>query len=108
MKRIFRPALALLLGTSLSLSLTACDYSYTPGINNIRTSFSNPPGWRNEDVNRDSINGEQDTYKPIGVGSATAIREGSVQEKINSAPTGGVTEGNDDQVTTRAEQEADN
>lgn len=98
MKRTLRPALALLLGTALTLSLTACDYSYTPGQNNIRTGFSNPPGWHKSDVDRDSINGEQRVEKPTGLGSAESIRNGSVREKLDSAPTGTVTQGNADQV----------
>ncbi|WP_035560571.1 hypothetical protein [Hymenobacter sp. IS2118] len=89
MKLSSRSALALLLGTALAGSLSSCDYQWTPGVNTqFRHGFNNPPGWRNVDVNRDSINYKQETTPPIGVGSATAIANGTVQEQLNSAPAG--------------------
>jgi hypothetical protein len=83
MKLFSRAALALLLGTA---ALTSCDYSYSPGANQVRTDFTHAPKWRNEDVNRDSINYKQRTTTPVGVGSATAIQNGTVDEKLASAP----------------------
>lgn len=80
-----------LLGLGLSAAtLTACDYQrYSPGLNTqFRHSFVNPPGWRNEDINRDSVNYKQTVTQPIGEGSATAIKNGTVQDKLNSAPAG--------------------
>jgi len=86
----FRPALALLLVASSATLLTACDYaSLSPGENlQAREGFSNPKGYTNEDVNRDSINYKQTVTKPIGKGSATAIANGSAQDKLDSAPAG--------------------
>ena len=77
-------------GLGASALLTACDYQrYSPGVNTqYEHSFVNPPGWRNEDVNRDSINYKQNVLTPIGEGSATAIRKGTVQDQLNSAPSG--------------------
>ena len=85
----FRPALALLLLGSAA-TLTACDYaSLSPGENQqFREGFSNPRGYTNADVNRDSINYKQTVTKPVGEGSATAIANGSTQDKLNSAPAG--------------------
>jgi hypothetical protein len=90
MKFSFRPALALLLLASSATLLTACDYaSLSPGDNpQSREGFTNPPGYTNADVNRDSINGEQEVHTPIGKGSATAIKNGSTQDKLDSAPAG--------------------
>ena len=88
MKVSFRPALALLLGSAATL-LTACDYSFSPGINpQERTGFSNPPGYTNADVNADSINNQQIVTTPIGKGSAIDIKNGSVNDQLNSAPAG--------------------
>lgn len=88
MKVSSRPALALLLGSVATL-LTACDYSYSPGINpQARTGFSNPPGYTNADINADSINNQQIVTTPIGKGSATDIKNGSVNDQLNSAPAG--------------------
>jgi hypothetical protein len=86
MKLISRSALALLLGTAATAALTSCDYGYTPGRNQVSTDFSHAPKWRNEDVNRDSINYKQRVTAPSGVGSATAIANGTVDDKLNSAP----------------------
>ena len=83
MKLFSRSALALLLGTA---ALTSCEYGYSPGANQVRTDFSHAPKWRNEDVNRDSINYKQRTTTPVGEGSATSIRNGSVDDQLNSAP----------------------
>ena len=89
MKLSSRSALALVLGTALAGSLSSCDYSWSPGLNPQSTyNFNNPPGWRNVDVNRDSINYKQRTTEPGGVGSAAAIANGNVQEQQNSAPAG--------------------
>ena len=90
MKFSFRPALALLLVASSATLLTACDYaSLSPGDNpQAREGFSNPNGYTNADVNRDSINNRQVVTKPIGKGSATDIKNGSTQDKLDSAPAG--------------------
>ena len=88
MKVSLRPALALLLGSVATL-LTACDYDYSPGKNpQERTGFSNPPGYTNADVNADSINNRQIVTTPIGVGSAQALKNATVNEQLNSAPSG--------------------
>jgi len=90
MKFSVRPALALLLLGSTATLLTACDYSsLSPGENpQSREGFSNPNGYTNADVNADSINYKQTVTKPIGKGSATAIANGSDQDKLDSAPGG--------------------
>ena len=89
MKLSFRPALALLLGTALAASLSSCDNKWSPGNNTqLRHGFSNPPGWHNSDINRDSINTQQRVEVASGEGSATAIKNGTVQDKLNSAPAG--------------------
>jgi hypothetical protein len=90
MKFSFRPALALLLIGSAATLLTACDYaSLSPGKNpQEREGFSNPNGYTNADVNRDSVNYKQTVTTPIGKGSATAIANGSDQDKLDSAPAG--------------------
>ncbi|MVN78307.1 hypothetical protein GO988_18410 [Hymenobacter sp. HMF4947] len=89
MKVILRPALALLLGASATL-LTACDYaSLSPGENpQFKEGFVNPPGYTNADVNADSINYKQNVHAPIGKGSASDIKNGSVDDQLNSAPAG--------------------
>ena len=93
MKFSFRPALTLLLLASSATLLTACDYaSLSPGENpQSREGFSNPNGYTNADVNRDSVNYKQTVTKPIGKGSATDIKNGSTQNKLNSAPAGNST-----------------
>ncbi|WP_046245629.1 hypothetical protein [Hymenobacter terrenus] len=90
MKLSSRSVLALLLGTALAASVSSCDYRWSPGKNpQYQNSFVNPPpGWRNYDVNRDSINYQQRAPEPGGVGSAAAIAKGTVQDQINSAPAG--------------------
>ena len=89
MKLSTRPALALLLGTALAATLSSCDYRWSPGENTqFKTGFTNAPGWHNSDVNRDSINYKQRVEPAIGVGSATAIKNGTVQEQLDSAPAG--------------------
>jgi hypothetical protein len=89
MNALTRPALALLLGAALTASLTACDYRYSPGKNTqFHNEFSNAPGWRKEDVWRDSINYKQRVTKPTGLGSAAAIKAGTVDEQLESAPSG--------------------
>ena len=89
MKLSHRSALALLLGTALAASLSSCDYQYSPGENTqFHHGFSNPPGWHSSDVNRDSINNQPIATTPIGEGSATAIKNGTVQDKLDSAPAG--------------------
>ena len=76
-----------LLGTTLTLS--SCDYRNSPGNNhNMRVGFNNPPGYRNSDINLDSVNNQQRVEAPSGEGSATAIKNGTVQDQINSAPAG--------------------
>lgn len=86
----FRPALALLLGAASASLLTGCDYtSLSPGQNpQSKEGFTNPPGYTNADINADSINYKQTVRKPIGEGSATAIKNGSVDDQLNSAPSG--------------------
>jgi hypothetical protein len=92
MKLSIRPALALLLGTALAASLSSCDYRWSPGDNvQFKHGFSNPPGWHNSDVNRDSINYKQRVELASGEGSATAIKNGTVQDQLNSAPAGNST-----------------
>ena len=87
----FRSALAVGLLAGTAALLTACDYApYSPGKNlQAKVGFgSQPHGYTNADINADSINNQQTVTKPIGVGSATAIKNGSVQDKLNSAPGG--------------------
>ena len=92
MKLSSRSALALLLGTALATTLSSCDYRWTPGENTqFKTGFSNPPGWHAWDVNRDSVNNQQRVEVASGEGSATAIKNGTVQDQLNSAPAGGST-----------------
>jgi hypothetical protein len=88
MKLSSRPALALLLGAALAASLSSCDYRWSPGIDPQRGFVETPPGWRNWDVNRDSVNYKQVTPPPGGEGSAPAIANGTVQDQLNSAPAG--------------------
>ena len=89
MKLSSRSALALLLGTALAASLSSCDYRWSPGENKqFKTGFTNAPGWHNSDVNRDSINNQQRVEPAIGVGSAKAIKNGTVQDQLDSAPAG--------------------
>jgi hypothetical protein len=90
MKFSFRPALTLLLLASSATLLTACDYaSLSPGENpQFREGFANPPGYTNADVNRDSINYQQNVHTPIGKGSAIDLKNGSSQDQLNSAPAG--------------------
>ena len=84
-----RSALALLLGTALAASLSSCDNRWSPGENvQFKRGFSNAPGWHNSDVNRDSINNQQRVEPASGEGSATAIKNGTVQDQLNSAPAG--------------------
>ena len=90
MKFLLRPVLALVLVGSAATLLTACDYaSLSPGENpQEREGFTNPPGYTNADVNRDSINYKQNVHTPIGKGSAADIKTGSVDNQLNSAPSG--------------------
>ncbi len=87
MNRTFCLALALV---GAATALTACDYAkYSPGVNpQYKDNFSWTPTWHTSDVYRDSVNNSEHVEKPVGVGSATAIKNGSVQDKINSAPAG--------------------
>lgn len=87
MNRTFRLALALL---GAATALTACDYAkYSPGVNpQYKDSFSWTPTWHTSDVDRDSVNNRQNVPPPSGEGSAVAIKKGTVQDKINSAPAG--------------------
>ncbi|QKG58614.1 hypothetical protein GKZ68_19450 [Hymenobacter sp. BRD128] len=89
----FRPALTLLLLASSATLLTACDYaSLSPGDNpQAHEGFTNPNGYTNADINRDSISNKQTVTKPTGKGSATAIKNGSAQDKLDSAPAGNST-----------------
>jgi len=84
-----RSALAGLLGLALAASLTSCDYRWSPGENTqFRTGFTNAPGWHRSDVDRDSINNQQRVEPASGEGSAAAIKNGTVQDQLNSAPAG--------------------
>jgi hypothetical protein len=88
MNSSLRPALALLLGASAAL-LTACEYKYSPGVNpQFRHTFTNPPGYTNADINRDSVNYKQNVHNPIGKGSAQDLATGSVDDQLQSAPGG--------------------
>ena len=88
MNSSLRPALALLLGASAAL-LTACDYKYSPGVNTqFRHTFTNPPGYTNADINRDSINYKQNVRQPIGKGSAADLASGKTDDVDKTAPTG--------------------
>ena len=90
MKLSPRFALAVLLGTALAASLSSCDYRWSPGENTqYHAGFNNPPGWHSYDVSRDSISNQQRVEVASGEGSATAIKNGTVQDKLNSAPAGG-------------------
>ncbi len=89
MKLTSRSALALLLGTALAASLSSCDYRWGPGENKqFRHGFTNAPGWHSSDVDRDSINNQQRVEPASGEGSATAIKNGTAQDQLNSAPAG--------------------
>ncbi len=87
MNRTFRFALALL---GAATALTACDYAQnSPGVDTqYKANFSWTPGWHNWDIHRDSINDHQRVEPAGGEGSAAAIKNGTVQDKINSAPAG--------------------
>jgi hypothetical protein len=83
-----RPALALLLGVSATL-LTACEYKYSPGVNpQFAHNWSNPPGYTNMDINRDSINYKQNVHLPVGKGSAQDMATGGTDAQLQSAPAG--------------------
>ncbi|WP_210518549.1 hypothetical protein [Hymenobacter terricola] len=89
MKLSSRFALALLLGTALATTLSSCDNRWSPGENTqFKRGFSNPPGWHTADISRDSINNQQKAPAATGEGSATAIKNGTTQDKLNSAPAG--------------------
>jgi len=89
MKLFPRPAQALLLGTALAASLSSCEYHWSPGKNPQFThNFNNAPGWRTVDVDRDSVNRKQRVEPAGGDGSAAAIKNGTVQDQLNSAPAG--------------------
>ena len=89
MKLSTRSALALLLGTALAASLSSCDYRWSPGQNpQFKHGFTNAPGWHKSDVDRDSINNQQRVEPASGEGSAAAIKNGTVQDQLNSAPAG--------------------
>ena len=79
-----------LLAAAATATFSSCDYQrFSPGVNTqFERSFVNAPGWRNEDVNLDSVNYKQTVRKPVGEGSATAIKNGTVQDQLNSAPAG--------------------
>lgn len=88
MNFLLRPALALLLGTSAAL-LTACEYKYSPGVNTqFEHGFNGTPGYTNADVNRDSVNYQQNVHTPAGKGSANDMQSASTDDQIKSAPAG--------------------
>lgn len=82
MKRI--PLFGLALG--LGLLLSACDYSYGPGVDPQHSQdFSTYlPATANE-INRDSLSQQQRVERPIGKGSAADQRT-SADAGIQSAP----------------------
>ncbi len=90
MNVFLRAALGLSLISGAATLLTACDYAAnSPGVNTQYThAFVNPPGYTNADINRDSVNNKQTVTKPIGKGSATGIKNGTVNDQLNSAPAG--------------------
>ncbi|MBD2769529.1 hypothetical protein IC235_16700 [Hymenobacter sp. BT664] len=90
MKLSSRSVLALLLGPALAAAVSSCDYRWSPGKNpQYQHGFVYPPpAWRSFDVNRDSINYKQRVELPGGVGSAAALKKGTVQDQLNSAPAG--------------------
>lgn len=90
MNVFLRSALSLTLISGAATLLTACDYAAnSPGVNTQYThAFVNPPGYTNADINRDSINNKQTVTTPIGKGSAIAIKNGTVNDQLNSAPAG--------------------
>ena len=97
MKLSSRSALALLLGTALAASLSSCDYRWSPGENpQFKHGFTNAPGWHNWDVNRDSVNYKQRVEPAGGEGSAAAIKNGTTQDQLNSAPAGNSSTGAQD------------
>ncbi|RZK60910.1 MAG: hypothetical protein EOO59_06360 [Hymenobacter sp.] len=90
MSSFVRPVLATLLLAGAATLLTACDYAkYSPGVNpQFKEGFTGTPGYSNAEVNRDSINYKQNVNPATGEGSATAIKNGSVDDQLNSAPAG--------------------
>ncbi|MGI4733556.1 MAG: hypothetical protein ACRYG7_00075 [Janthinobacterium lividum] len=89
MNSFLRPALALLLSAAAAPLLTACDYKYTPGVNTqFEHGFNGTPTYTNADVNRDSINNQQNVHAPIGKGSAADLKTASTTEKVQSSPGG--------------------
>jgi len=90
MNVFLRSALSLTLISGAATLLTACDYAAnSPGVNTQYThAFVNPPGYTNADINRDSVNNKQTVTTPIGKGSAIAIKNGTVNDQLNSAPAG--------------------
>jgi len=90
LRSALRSALGLTLISGAATLLTACDYAAnSPGVNTQYThAFVNPPGYTNADINRDSVNNKQTVTTPIGKGSAIAIKNGTVNDQLNSAPAG--------------------
>ena len=89
MNSLFRPALALLLSAASAALLTACDYKYSPGVNTqFEHGFNGVPTYTNADINRDSINNQQNVRKPIGKGSAADLKTASTDDQLKSAPAG--------------------
>ena len=81
MKRI----LPLLAAGSL-LALTACDPTNSPGKDPQRSQdFTNAPPATANETDRDSLSGGQDTYTPIGKGSAIDQKT-SADAGLQSAP----------------------
>jgi hypothetical protein len=89
MNSFLRPALALLFSAASATLLTACDYKYSPGVNTqFEHGFNGTPGYTNADVNRDSINNQQNVHAPVGKGSAADLKTASTDEQVQSSPGG--------------------
>ena len=90
MKLSSRSVLAMLLGIASAAAVSSCDNRWSPGKNpQFQHGFVYPPpGWRSYDVDRDSVNYQQRVEPAGGEGSAAAIKQGTVQDQLNSAPAG--------------------
>lgn len=81
-----KPTFALLLAGGLLATLASCDYHNSPGKDpQVSQDFTPAVPARAMEINRDSITGRQDTYTPIGRGSA-ADQKTSVDAALDGAP----------------------